>query len=65
KFRVTKDGLILFLKDEAGKVTKERWYLNTMFAKDKNRVKNHDGYYSRQKPAKIKMVELQDLEFVD
>ncbi|MCC6711324.1 MAG: hypothetical protein IT416_03160, partial [Candidatus Pacebacteria bacterium] len=42
KFRVTKDGLILFLKDEAGKVTKERWYLNTMFAKDKNRVKNHD-----------------------
>lgn len=64
KFRVTKDGLILFIKGENGVVTQERWYLNTLFAKDKNRVKNHDGYYSRKKPKKIKMVELQDLSFL-
>ncbi|MFZ5437673.1 MAG: hypothetical protein ACOZAK_01300 [Patescibacteria group bacterium] len=63
QFKVTKDGLVLFLKDEAGKVTKERWYLHTLFAKDSKRVKNYDGYYSRRKPKQIKMLELQDLDF--
>ena len=64
KFRVTSDGIILFLRDEeSGKITKERWYLNVLFDKDGQRIQNHDGYYSRQKPKKIRVLELQDLNF--
>ncbi|MBT4124341.1 MAG: hypothetical protein HN981_03095 [Candidatus Pacebacteria bacterium] len=43
---------------------KERWYLNTLFDKDGQRIQNHDGYYSEKKPKRVKLFELQDLNFV-
>jgi hypothetical protein len=40
-----------------------RWKLRALFRKDKNRIINHDAYYGEEAPDKVKLIELEDLDF--
>ncbi|NCN45271.1 MAG: hypothetical protein COU63_04800 [Candidatus Pacebacteria bacterium CG10_big_fil_rev_8_21_14_0_10_36_11] len=65
KFKPTEDGIeIEVAQGEGENTTIERWYLTVLFDKDGNRIQNHDGYYGRVKPSVVKILELQDLNFV-
>lgn len=54
KFETVEDGI---------EISGERWYLAVLFSKDKNRTFNYDAFYVREKPAKVKLLELADLNF--
>jgi hypothetical protein len=40
----------------------ETWHLATLFSKDKNRVRNYDAYLVREKPMRVKVLELGDID---
>ena len=40
-----------------------RWKLRALFRKDKNRIINYDAYYGKEAPDKVKLIELEDLDF--
>ena len=42
-------------------VAGEKWYLQVLFVKDRNRTVNYDGFYGRKKPLAVRIVELADL----
>ncbi len=54
KFETTSDGIL---------IDGVSWYLACLFSKDKNRIINYDAFYTREKPAQVKVLELSDLNF--
>ncbi|MDO8509681.1 MAG: hypothetical protein Q7S24_00900 [bacterium] len=39
-----------------------KWWIATLFQKDKNRIKNYDAYCIRQYPTSVRVLELGDLD---
>ncbi len=47
--------------DGSIKINDEIWWIVTLFQKDKNRIINYDAYLSKDRPEKVKILELADL----
>lgn len=58
----TSDGIKTFQIINGQRLDRE-WYLKVLFLKDKNRFGNFDAYYSLNKPDKVKVIELADINF--
>lgn len=50
-------------EDGSIQVGEEKWWLATLFLKDKNRFRGYDAYCVRQQPEKVRILELGDLNF--
>lgn len=48
--------------DGSIQVSTETWHVATLFSKDKNRVRNYDAYCVREKPDRVRVIELGDLD---
>jgi hypothetical protein len=57
KVKVNDDGSI--------QVGDEKWWIATLFSKDKQRIINYDAYLVRQQPAQVKVLELGDLNLFE
>lgn len=56
-------GIEVKVNDDGSiQIGEETWYLATLFSKDKNRIRNYDAYLVREKPARVKVLELGDLD---
>lgn len=44
-------------------VGREIWHLRVLFRKDANRTINYDAFYGEEEPEKVKIIELEDLNF--
>jgi hypothetical protein len=42
-------------------IEETRWHLSTLFRKDANRIIGYDGFYSKDKPENVRILELGDL----
>ncbi len=49
-------------EDGSIQVGEEKWWLATLFLKDKNRIFNYDAYCVREMPSKVRVLELGDLD---
>ena len=48
-------------EDGSIKIDNEVWWIKTLFSKDKNRIINYDAFLVKEKPEKVKVLELADL----
>ncbi len=56
-------GVVIKANDDGSiQVGEEKWWLATLFLKDKNRIRNYDAYCVRQQPEKVRILELGDLD---
>lgn len=57
-----KQGITIKVNDDGSiQVGEEKWWLTTLFQKDKNRIRNYDAYCVREKSETVRVLELGDL----
>lgn len=58
-----KQDIVIKVNDDSSiQVGEKKWWLSTLFQKDKNRFRNYDAYCVKEKPKFVKLFELGDLD---
>ena len=56
-------GVVIKTNDDGSvQVGEEKWWLTTLFLKDKNRFRGYDAYCVRQQPENVRVLELGDID---
>ncbi len=62
-FKVTNDGIIIYVIEDGKVVREEEWFIAGLFIKDKNRTKNYDAFLVRKPRNVVRVMELAELIF--